>query len=79
MYVYNSMENSLMRIAAHHRERGDEIDSRYGCPFPQASLFDSTCDAVYPSANSKAPGPPSNPPSATAHATIGGTSWDARI
>ena len=40
---------ALMRIAAHHRERGDELSLKFGAQF-EASLFEPDPDRVYASA-----------------------------
>src|SRR3974390_56940 len=70
---------ALMRIAAHHRPLGNEIELRTSCPSEQPSLFDARWDKIYASAIFERSKPlvervlqywPA--------AIVGGTGWDVR-
>ena len=66
---------ALMRIAAHHRERGDELEIRHGAHF--GGLFDQGFDRVYASAIFERTRPLANRVlEAYPEALIGGTGWD---
>ena len=66
---------ALMRIAAHHRERGDELEIRHGAQF--GGLFDQGFDRVYASAIFERTRPLAQRVLATyPQAVIGGTGWD---
>jgi hypothetical protein len=66
---------ALMRIAAHHRERGNELELRQGAQF--GGLFDQEFDCVYGSAIFERTRPLACRALATyPHAVIGGTGWD---
>jgi hypothetical protein len=66
---------ALMRIAAHHRERGDHIDLRHGSDF--GGLFDEQFDRIYASTLFERSRPLACQVLSTyPDAIIGGTGWD---
>lgn len=69
---------ALMRIAAHHRERGDRVELRHGADF--GGLFDEPFDRVYASAIFERSRPLAyRVLSAHPGAILGGTGWDRTV
>lgn len=70
---------ALMRIAAHHRALGDEVELRRECR-PSASLFDSGVGKVYASCIFEKSRPAAiSLKEAYPGAIIGGTGWDVSL
>ena len=66
---------ALMRIAAHHRERGDRVELRHGADF--GDLFEDGLDRVYASTIFERSRPLAYEVLATyPDALVGGTGWD---
>lgn len=66
---------ALMRIAAHHRDRGDRVELRHGSDF--GGLFDEPFDRVYASTIFERSRPLAHQVlAAYPDAIIGGTGWD---
>ena len=69
---------ALMRIAAHHRDRGDGVEFRHGADF--GGLFDGHFDRVYASAIFERSRPLADRVlSIYPSAILGGTGWNRRV